>query len=144
MIRSFRDRETERLFRRVAASRIPPQIQRSALRKLDGAESLEDLRVPPGNRLERLRGDREGQYSVRVNDQWRVSLSGAMEMRTMSKSPTTIERSGAVEKRPAPVHPGEILQEEFLNPLQSASTALPGTSVCRRDGSTRSCTRGVR
>jgi proteic killer suppression protein len=75
MIRSFRDRETERLFRREPARRLPPDVRRAALRKLvilDAAESLEDLRVPPGNRLEKLTGDRAGQHSIRINDQWRV------------------------------------------------------------------------
>ncbi|MFN0050805.1 MAG: type II toxin-antitoxin system RelE/ParE family toxin [Planctomycetales bacterium] len=75
MIRSFRDRDTERLFRREPAKRIPPQVRRPALRKLlllDAATSLDDLRVPPGNRLERLRGDRSDQFSIRINDQWRV------------------------------------------------------------------------
>ena len=75
MIRSFRDRATERLFHRSSSSQIPLQIQRSSLRKLvilDAAESLEDLRVPPGNRLESLRRDREGQHSIRINDQWRL------------------------------------------------------------------------
>lgn len=75
MIRSFRDTETERLFRRERRSKLPRPLQRAALRKLlllDAAESLEDLRVPPGNRLEKLAGDREGQYSIRINDQWRV------------------------------------------------------------------------
>lgn len=75
MIRSFRDRETERLFRRERVPRLPSDLQRGALRKLrmlDAAQSLADLRVPLGNRLERLRGDREGQYSIRINDQFRI------------------------------------------------------------------------
>ena len=75
MIRTFGDKETERLFQRESVKKFPPPIRRTALRKLlllDAAESLDDLRVPPGNRLEKLRGDREGQHSVRVNDQWRV------------------------------------------------------------------------
>jgi proteic killer suppression protein len=75
MIRVFRDKDTERLFRRERARRFPSPVSRVALRKLlllDAAESLDDLRVPPGNRLEKLRGDRKGQYSIRVNDQWRV------------------------------------------------------------------------
>lgn len=78
MIRSFRDKATEKLFRREGSRKLPPALQRQALRKLvllDGAETLQDLRIPPGNRLERLRGDREGQYSIRVNDQWRVCFS---------------------------------------------------------------------
>jgi len=75
MIRSFSDRETERLFFRYRTSRLPAHLQRSALRKLrmlDAAESIADLRSPPGNRLERLRGGREGQYSIRINDQYRI------------------------------------------------------------------------
>jgi len=75
MIRSFRDRESEKIFRRERSRRLPPGVQRVALRKLlvlDAAESLEDLRVPPGNRLERLAGDRKGEYSIRINDQWRI------------------------------------------------------------------------
>ena len=75
MIRSFRDAETERLFRRERGSKLARPLQRAAMRKLlllDAAESLDDLRVPPGNRLEKLAGDREGQHSIRVNDQYRV------------------------------------------------------------------------
>ena len=75
MIRSFADRDTQRVFERQRVRRWPPELQRIALRKLlmlDAAEALVDLRVPPANRLERLHGDRAGQYSIRVNDQWRV------------------------------------------------------------------------
>ena len=75
MIRSFREDETRKVFDRQLSRRLPAEIQRSALRKLlllDGAESLEDLRSPPGNRLEKLTGDRAGQHSIRVNDQWRI------------------------------------------------------------------------
>jgi proteic killer suppression protein len=75
VIRSFRDRDTERLARREPVRRWGPDVRRLALRKLrmlDAAVSLDDLRVPPGNRLEKLRGDRAGQWSVRVNDQWRL------------------------------------------------------------------------
>lgn len=75
MIQSFRDDETEQLFRRQPVKKLPPNVQRPALRKLlllDAAESLNDLRVPPGNRLEKLRGNRQGEYSIRVNNQWRV------------------------------------------------------------------------
>jgi proteic killer suppression protein len=75
MIRSFRDSETARLFRRERGSKLARPLQRAALRKLlllDAAESLDDLRVPPGNRLEKLTGDRAGQHSIRTNDQYRV------------------------------------------------------------------------
>jgi toxin HigB-1 len=75
VIRSFANRDTERLFRREPVRRIPADLRRIMLRKLvvvDAADSLEDLRSPPGNRLEKLRGDREGQHSIRINDQWRI------------------------------------------------------------------------
>lgn len=75
MIRSFRDDETERLFDRLPVKKIVGTLQRAALRKLvqlNAAVSLMDLRAPPGNRLEKLTGDREGQFSIRVNDQWRI------------------------------------------------------------------------
>ena len=75
MIKSFRDRNTERLFRRQAVKRLGADVQRVALRKLrmlDAATTLDDLRVPPANRLEKLKGDRAGQHSIRVNRQWRV------------------------------------------------------------------------
>jgi proteic killer suppression protein len=78
MIRSFRDKEAERIFGEKRSRKLPPEIQRTALRKLvqlDNAITLEDLRVPPGNRLEALHGDRTGQYSVRINQQWRVCFA---------------------------------------------------------------------
>lgn len=75
MIRSFRGRDTERLFARRPVRKLGTDVQRAALRKLrilDAAENLGDLRVPPGNRLEKLRGKRSGQHSIRINDQWRI------------------------------------------------------------------------
>jgi proteic killer suppression protein len=75
MIRSFRDKRTESVFRRERVKGLSDKLQRAALRKLlilDASESLDDLRVPPGNRLEKLKGDRQGQYSIRINDQWRI------------------------------------------------------------------------
>lgn len=75
MIKSFKDKETEKLFRGRKSKALPQQLQRNALRKLtqlDAAGHLEDLRVPPGNKLEALHGDREGQHSIRVNVQYRV------------------------------------------------------------------------
>jgi proteic killer suppression protein len=75
MIKWFRDQEAEKVFRREASRRFPSGVYRAALRKLlilDAAESLSDSAVPPGNRLEKLRGRRDGQHSIRVNDQWRV------------------------------------------------------------------------
>ncbi|WP_371151621.1 type II toxin-antitoxin system RelE/ParE family toxin [Buchananella felis] len=75
MIRSFGNKDTERLWRRERVPSLDPRIQRVALRKLrqvGAAASLDDLRVPPGNRLEALKGDRSGQHSIRINDQWRI------------------------------------------------------------------------
>ena len=75
MIKSFKDRDAERLFQRQPAKRLGTDVQRVALRKLrmlDAATTLEDLRIPPANRLEKLKGDRAGQHSIRVNKQWRI------------------------------------------------------------------------
>jgi proteic killer suppression protein len=75
MIRSFRDAETEKLFYRQRSRRLPPNLLRTGLRKLvllDAAQTLQDLRLPPGNHLEKLFGDRAGQHSIRINDQWRI------------------------------------------------------------------------
>ena len=75
MIKSFADKATAELFRRKMHRKIPPDVQRAALRKLlqlNAAAELAFLRVPPGNRLERLKGDRSGQHSIRINDQWRI------------------------------------------------------------------------
>lgn len=75
MIRSFICKETERIFKRQFSKKFPADIQRMALRKLrmlNRAKTLRDLLVPPGNRLEALKGTRKGQHSIRINDQWRV------------------------------------------------------------------------
>ncbi len=75
MIKSFRDKETAQLFARQFSRRFPANLHRVAWSKLailDAAERLEDLRIPPGNRLEKLTGDREGQYSIRINQRYRV------------------------------------------------------------------------
>jgi toxin HigB-1 len=78
MIVSFADRDTERLFQRERVRRFPAALLTSMLKKLrllDAAVALDDLRAPPGNRLEKLRGDRAGQHSIRVNDQWRICFA---------------------------------------------------------------------
>ena len=75
VIRSFADRDTESLWQRLVVRRLASTLQRAAYRKLvvlDAAASLNDLRATPGNRLEKLGGDRAGQYSIRINEQWRV------------------------------------------------------------------------
>jgi proteic killer suppression protein len=75
MIRSFADRETARIWSGERSRKLPGDMQGVALRKLrllNQARVLSDLRVPPGNRLEALQGDRRGQHSIRINDQWRI------------------------------------------------------------------------
>jgi toxin HigB-1 len=75
MIVSYQSKETEKIFNGEVSRDYPNDIQRTALRKLliiDAATSINDLRSPPGNRLEKLSGDRSGQYSIRINDQWRI------------------------------------------------------------------------
>jgi toxin HigB-1 len=75
VIRSFRNADTEKVFKRQFVRKFPRDIQQRAFVKLnaiDAAVRLEDLRLPPSNRLEALRGARKGQHSVRINDQWRV------------------------------------------------------------------------
>ena len=75
MIRSFADKETERVWNGLRSHKLPPDIQDTALRKLrliGAARRLEDLRIPPGNRLEALSGNRRGQHSIRINGQWRI------------------------------------------------------------------------
>ena len=75
MIKSFESKETEQIFARLRSRKLPQDIQQIAYRKLrmlNNAVSLEDLRIPPANRLEKLKGNRAGQYSIRINDQWRI------------------------------------------------------------------------
>ena len=75
MIRSFADKETERIYIGKRSRRLPQDIQERAHRRLtqlDAAVTVDDLRLPPSNRLEALGGDREGQWSIRINDQWRI------------------------------------------------------------------------
>jgi proteic killer suppression protein len=75
MIKSFADKETEKVFNRHFSRKLPNEIQLAARRKLEilnAAESLPDLRVPPSNHLEKLAGKRRGQYSIRINNQWRI------------------------------------------------------------------------
>ena len=75
MIKTFKDKETEKVYNQVFSKRLPQDIQKTVLRKLimiDNAKSLEDLRIPPSNHLEQLFGDRKEQYSIRINDQYRI------------------------------------------------------------------------
>jgi toxin HigB-1 len=75
MIISFQDKETEKIWNQKYSKKMPNSIQRVGLRKLiiiNRAKDLNDLNVPPGNKLEKLTGDRQGQFSIRINDQWRI------------------------------------------------------------------------
>ena len=75
MIKSFKSKETAHIFSRLRSTRLPQDIQQVSYRKLrmlSNAITLEDLRIPPANRLEKLSGDRTGQYSIQINDQWRI------------------------------------------------------------------------
>lgn len=75
MIESFADEETEKIFNGIVSRKLPPDIQKTARRKLAylaEAEDLRDLLAPPGNRFEKLYGDRAGQHSIRINDKWRI------------------------------------------------------------------------
>ncbi len=75
MIRSFKSKETEKIFQRIRSKKLPGDLQQVALRKLrmlHRSRTLADLRVPPANRLEPLKGERKGQHSIRINDQWRI------------------------------------------------------------------------
>ena len=78
MIKSFKDKETEKIYRQEVSRKVPRDIQQVAIRKLrmiNNAKNIIDLRVPPANRLEKLSGNRAGQYSIRINDQWRVCFA---------------------------------------------------------------------
>ena len=79
MIRSFRCKDTERLFQRESVRRFRAieAVARRKLEMIDAAQTLQDLKVPPGNRLEALKGDRKGQHSIRINAQWRVCFAWA-------------------------------------------------------------------
>jgi toxin HigB-1 len=75
VIKTFKDEQIQKIYQRQPSRKFPPDIQQVALRKLrmiNNATSLTDLRVPPANRLEKLSGDRSGQWSIRINDQWRI------------------------------------------------------------------------
>ena len=78
MIKAFKDSETERIYSRERSRKLPPDIQQVALRKLrmiNNAKNIIDLLIPPANRLEKLSGNRTGQYSIRINDRWRICFA---------------------------------------------------------------------
>jgi addiction module HigA family antidote len=119
----FADAETERIWNGRRSRRLPLEIQPLALRKLrmlNQVRTLADLRLPPGNRLEMLNGARRGQYSIRINRQWRICFRWQEGRPRMSRSSTTTTDP---ELLPHP-HPGEILAEEFMRPLGLSQNAL--------------------
>ena len=82
MIKSFSDKETRKVWNNEFSKKLPHNIQRTALiklRYLEAAESINDLRTPPGNHLETLKGNRKGQYSIRINNQWRICFKWTNE-----------------------------------------------------------------
>ena len=127
MIKSFKSKETARIFARLRSTRLPGDIQQVSYRKLrmlNNAVTLDDLRVPPANRLEKLSGDRAGQYSIRINDQWRICFEWIdgdacnVEIVDLSLG------AGNMNEKLNPVHPGEVLLEEFLKPMGLSQNRL--------------------
>ena len=122
MIKSFADRDTETLYLTGKSRRLPSDVLKRARRKpeyLDLATCLDDLRVPPGNRLHALGRDRKGQYSISVNDQWRLCFrlidGDAYDVELTDYHRDIIMSIQNTKKRTVrPVHPGEILREDFL------------------------------
>jgi len=126
VILSFADKRTEPLWVTGNERRLPPDIARRAVRKLsavDAATTIDDRRSPPGNRLHALEGDRAGQHSISINDQWRVRFRAEdgdafeVEVRDDHESPRkeepmSIPNTRRLQRRP--VHPGELLREEFV------------------------------
>ena len=120
MIKTFADKDAERLFTDGSCKRISSDVAARTARKLDmidAALTLEDLRVPPGNRLHALKGDRAGMHAISVNDGF--AFASRASMRTMSRCATTIEAGGKMEQHMIlmarkPTHPGEVLREEFM------------------------------
>jgi addiction module HigA family antidote len=124
VIETFADKRTQEPYLTGKAKHFPPDVARRAARKLeyvDLATRLDDLNVPPGNRLHALGRERKGQHAISVNDQWRISSASRTATPTTSRSPTTIEgevctmsidNTGGMRRRPT--HPGEMLREDFL------------------------------
>jgi addiction module HigA family antidote len=128
MIKTFRSKETEKVLLRHRLPRFSADVHRVVLRNLlllDAAEKLEDLRIPPGKLLEKLTGYRQGQHSIRINDQWRICFRWSegdaydVEIADYHEEVTTMKTRVL-----APIHPGEILMEEFLKPLNISQYKL--------------------
>jgi toxin HigB-1 len=122
VLRSFAYKDTERVWRRERSRRLGRSTRRAALRKLlilDAAGTLDDTKLPPGNRLETLRGDRVGRYRIRVNLQWRICFRwtpAGPEDIEISRTERRIDNMSTTAAL-ASIHPGEILAEEYITPL---------------------------
>ena len=130
MIRTFRCSLTAALFagERVARFANISAVATRKLQQIDSAETLESLRAPPGNRLEPLKGDRRGQHSIRINDQLRVCFvwqgGGVLDVEIIDYHREASMSTRAPKNGMRPVHPGEILREDFLQPLGMSANAL--------------------
>jgi len=136
MIKTFADKQTTTIFEGLQVKKLPKDIQNTARRKLkqiDAAASIESLRVPPGNRLELLKGNRAGQWSIRINDQWHicfrwadgdstdVEIADDHQERIMAITREQLKdmdfRDVTTGRHLAPVHPGNVLMKDFIEPL---------------------------
>lgn len=143
MIQSFADKTTAAIFIGLEVRRIPREIQQRAAEKLallNAAHKIDDLRVPPGNRLEKLSGDRAGQWSIRINNQWRVCFifengnvydveivdyHEEIDMSIRIEEFATTNFSEVATGQPLrPVKPGDILLHDFMEPLGLSANAL--------------------
>ena len=122
MIKTFGDKETKRIINEQFSKKFPKTIQKVALRKLimiNNANSLEDLRIPPNNRLEALKGDRKGQHSIRINDQFRICfIFSNSDFYEVSIVDYHKKRKDIIMNTIELPTVGEILSEEFLVPLK--------------------------
>ena len=118
MIKSFTDKRTQELYSKGTSKKFPADVASRAARKLEYvnlAEQLEDLKVPPGNRLHPLSGNRQGQYAISINDQWRICFrfedgdAYEVEVKVMNMA---IPNTTGMQRKPT--HPGEMLREDFL------------------------------
>jgi len=132
VIRSFKDKDPQAVFSGQFVKGLDGQIQQRArekLKYLDSATELRDLMIPPANRLESLKGDRGGQYSIRINKKWRVCFKwkdgDAFEVEIWTATEGSSRRVGTMAtKRLRPVHPGDILLHDFMQPLRLSSCKL--------------------
>ena len=127
MIRNFADKEAEKIWGGTPSRRLPADIQsvtRRKLRMLNNAASLDDLRIPPANRLEALKGSRKGQYSIASTTNGASAFVGSTATPTTWKSSITTDVNESTMNILPNIHPGEVLLEEFLVPMDISQNAL--------------------